>query len=171
MTVAFAESSPFTGNDSFGEGKSDDAEEIRQAQKVALWHVRSVRALPPYLTVLSPKALVDVDARWSNTCEAMFEFLAAYYPNDLLRMISSDVLSTAGMTFAAEMAGQISSSEAVRSALVPLLGHGSPLVREGAIYGLRDHIDSHVAERLSALARNDPSPAIRQAASDILEEA
>ena len=53
---------------------------------------------------------------------------------------------------------------------MPLLEHTNPLVREGAIYGLRDHSDNKVVERLKKMVREDPSPAIRQSASDTLGE-
>jgi HEAT repeat protein len=170
MTATLARISPFTMSDSFGEGRSDEAEEIRQAQKRAFLEVQSRRALPPYLTLLSPEALIQVDARWSDACEAMFEFLAAYYAQDLLKLVSANVLAPSTMTFAAEIAGTIANGQAVRAALTPLLDHESPLVREGAIYGLRDHADETVEKKLASMAQDDPSPAIRRAAGDTLDD-
>lgn len=170
MTAALARISPFTLNDYFGEGASDEAAEIRRAQGKAFLEFQHGRALPPHLTALSPEARVIVDARWSDVCEAMFEFLVEHYPCEILKLVSSTVLSPAALTFAAEAAGRTSNSQAVRTTLMPLLDHESPLVREGAIYGLRDHADDIVVKKLNGLAQSDPSAAIRQAASDTLAD-
>jgi len=170
MTVASAQITPFVLSDHFGAGSSDDAKTIREAQGNAFLDLQRGRALPPYLTLLSPEARVAVDARWSDVSEAMFEFLAANYPSELLKLIAGDVLSPPAMTFAAEIAGRTSLGHAVRTVLLPLLDNSSPLVREGAIYGLRQHADATVVGKLRILAANDPSPAIRQAASDTLDD-
>jgi len=74
------------------------------------------------------------------------------------------------LTFAAEIAGRIPDDGAVRAVLTPLLEHASALVREGAIYGLRGHFDDAATKKLRELAQADPSPAIRQSASDTLGE-
>jgi HEAT repeat protein len=170
MTVASAHITPFVLSDHFGAGSSDDAKKIREAQGNAFLDLQRGRALPPYMALLSPEARVAVDARWSEVSEAMFEFLAANYPSDLLKLISGNVLSPPAMTFAAEIAGRISLGQTVRTALLPLLDHSSPLVREGAIYGLRQHADATVVAKLRTIAMNDPSPAIRKAASDTLDD-
>lgn len=170
MTAALAPIFPFTLSDYFGEGASDEAAEIRQAHGKAFLDVQRGRALPPYLMALSPEARVIVDARWSDVCEAMFEFLAGQYPGEILKLVSSTVLSPAALTFAAEVAGRTSNSQAVCTTLMPLLDHESPLVREGAIYGLRNHADDIVVKKLKVLAQSDPSAAIRQVASDTLAD-
>ena len=72
------------------------------------------------------------------------------------------------LTFAAEAAGMLSDSEAVRSALMPLLGHSISLVREGAIYGLARHLNDSVMVALRELAQSDPSPGVREAAKEVL---
>lgn len=170
MTVASAQMGPFLLGDHLGQGKSIEAKTIREAQGNAFLELQRGRALPPYMTLLSPQARVAVDMQWSDVCEAMFQFLAANYPSELLKLVSGGVLAPPALTFAAEVAGHTSSSAAVRAALLPLLEHKSPLVREGAIYGLRDHADASVEEKLRALTKGDPSPAIRQAASDTLDD-
>jgi HEAT repeat protein len=170
MTAALALISPFMVSDLFGRGTSDEAETVRQAQGRAFLDVHRGRALPPHLTALSPEARVAVDARWPDVCEAMFEFLAEHYPAEMLRLVSSTALTPPALTFAAELAGRIDDSQAVRTTLTPLLEHESPLVREGAIYGLRDHVDDIIVKRLTNLATTDPSPAIRQAARDTLDD-
>jgi len=170
VTVASAQITPFVLSDHFGAGRSDEAKAIREAQGNAFLELQRGRALPPYLALLSPEARVAVDARWSEVSEAMFEFLAVNYPNDLLKLVSGNVLSPPAMTFAAEIAGGTLLGPEVRMALLPLLDHVSPLVREGAIYGLRQHADKTVLEKLRSLAVNDSSPAIRQAARDTLDD-
>lgn len=58
--------------------------------------------------------------------------------------------------------------------VVKHLGHESPIVREGAIYGLasilsaRDALETGSAT-LYSLAAHDPSPAVRECASEALQ--
>ena len=170
MTVASAQTTPFTLSDTFGAGESEEAVRIRQTQWQTFLDSRRGRALPPHLTVLSPAARVEIDARWGgDICEAMFEYLSSRFPKELLKLVSSTVLPPPALTFAAEIAGRTLSSEAVRAVLVPLLNHENALVREGAIYGLREHADDSVIEKLRGLAARDLSPGVRQAASDTLD--
>lgn len=168
MTTVSAHITPFSFGDQNGVG--DEATEIRDAHCKALLDFQRGRALPPFLTKLSPEARVAVDARWSDLCEAMFEFLAEHFPTDLTTLVSSDALAPSALTFAAEMVGRSGNSRAVRAALLPLLKHDSALVREGAIYGLRGHADAATVKKLRALAEHDASPAIRKAASDTLDD-
>lgn len=83
-----------------------------------------------WLDVLSTEARAAV-AAWAEPCEAVFEVIAAKHPKDLLRLCSAGVLRPGDLTFAAEVAGTIADSAAVRAALMPLLYHASPMVREG----------------------------------------
>lgn len=103
--------------------------------------------------------------------EATLEQLAASAPHELLRLIASATLDPADLTFAAEAAGRIGAgdAEAVRAALLPLLGHASSVVREGAIYGLVLHMDPTVRLRLVEVAARDASPAVRSVAAETLE--
>ena len=73
------------------------------------------------------------------------------------------------LTFAAEIAGQCQDSAKVRAALWPLLFHTSRLVREGAIYGISNHRDSEINERLRSIASSDESPGVRSAAKEALD--
>lgn len=161
---------PFALNDIFGAGRSDEARTIRDVQERAFLDLQRGRALPPHLALLSPEARVAVGARWTDVCEALFEYLAANFPGDLLNLVTSGILAPPATTFAAEIAGRLSNSEAVRTALLPLLDHERALVREGAVYGLREHADSAVVARLRWLAEHDASPGVRQAAHDTLDE-
>ena len=100
--------------------------------------------------------------------EALFERLAKEDPARLLRMLKSD-LSPGHLTHAAEIAGRELPSEQVVATLLELLRHGSPLVREGAIYGLAAHRSKAVDAELKSLFERDASPGVRAAAESILE--
>jgi HEAT repeat protein len=103
-------------------------------------------------------------------CEAAFEFLADNHPSELLGLIVSNRLGPTDLTFAAEIAGKLSDSEAVRRTLLPLLMHDDAVVREGAVYGLALHADETVRAALIRHSASDPSPAVRQAATDALAD-
>ena len=100
-------------------------------------------------------------------CEALFERLAATDPSRLLAMLPD--LEPPDMTFAAEVAGRIGDSDAVRRAVLPLLEHPMPYVREGAIYGLSSHMDETTRSLIARLAVDDPSPGVRLAAEGAIE--
>ncbi|EYF00653.1 HEAT repeat domain-containing protein [Chondromyces apiculatus] len=126
--------------------------------------------VPPPLDVLQAPIAQFVSRRWKEPCEAMFEFLAVQHPASLLRLIEQGKLDAADLTFAAELAGRLKHSEAVRRTLLPLLAHPRAVVREGAIYGLSNHLDEASRERLAELVEKDQSPAVRAAAADALDE-
>ncbi len=126
------------------------------------------RAFPPPFDELRPEAAADLADRWSEPCEAAFEFLAENYPPELLRLIASNRLRATDLTFAAEIAGRLSDSAAVRRTLLPLLSHDDAVVREGAIYGLAPHAEETVRSALARLSASDPSAAIRLAATETL---
>jgi hypothetical protein len=171
MSVANVAATPFTLSDSCGKGLGIEARRLRDNQVSAVLDTRRARAWPPHLSILSPDARIAVDMKWgADLCENMFGHLAAYFPRDLLRLVGSQLLPPPILTFATEISGTIDDSEAVRSALLPLLDHPHALVREGAVYGLREHIDSSVLLRLKSIAECDTSPGVRQAASDTLDE-
>ena len=120
------------------------------------------------LNELDPAVLMEVLTRWEHPCEAMFEYLAEHHPSQLLALLRSPRLSPADLTFAAEIAGRIPSSAAVREALLPLLDHPKAVVREGAVYGLGKHLDDPVRQRLARLAEDDQSAAVRCAAAETI---
>lgn len=130
-----------------------------------------VRPLPPGLEGLPVEAAQVVADRWSKPCEAAFEYLASRHPESLLAWIDSGLLSPTDLTFAAEYAGRIEAPLRVRACLLPLLGHPEAFVREGVIYGLTRHVDDSVRVRLRDLAKTDPSPSVRDAATEALETA
>lgn len=100
-----------------------------------------------------------------------FKDLADTNPSRLLELLGTGFLAVEDLTFAAEAAGRISDVEAAVKALLPLLEHQSPLVREGTIYGLSRHVGRDwVRMRLEFVAKNDPSPGVREAAKETLED-
>ena len=78
-------------------------------------------------------------------------------------------LEPADLTFAAEDLGRGEDHHMIRRALMPLLDHASAVVREGAIYGLTRHLTPEVCARLRDMAATDPSPGVRDAATEALE--
>ncbi|HXV60167.1 MAG TPA: HEAT repeat domain-containing protein [Vicinamibacteria bacterium] len=108
-----------------------------------------------------------------HVSELTLEALALEEPDEFLQLIASNKLGTADLTFAAEIAGSITNSVDVVPVLVRLLENPSPLVREGAVYGLSEHLSwSEQARR--ALRRHltpeqEPSRGVRQAAKEALK--
>lgn len=106
-----------------------------------------------------------------SPCEETFQRLAIEDPQGLIRLIGEGTLEVTDLTFAAEIAGDIPDSNLVRPILLRLLGHSSPLVREGAVYGLRHHLNQETYDRLTQLMKSDPSPGVREAAAEAIENA
>lgn len=79
----------------------------------------------------------DLTARWAKPCRAVFELLAERSPRDLVALVKSGTLRPVDLTFAAETLGATREPEApgVLKELV-LSAHASPVVKEGALYGL-----------------------------------
>lgn len=89
---------------------------------------------------------------------------------ELASLISSGTMEPHDLTFAVEELGKIAYDDPalVRLTLTPLLSHESPLVREGALYGLDGHLDAELWCRVEALAFDDPSKGVREAAVELL---
>jgi hypothetical protein len=101
--------------------------------------------------------------------DSRFKDLAHNNPQALYELLGSGRLSSVDLTFAAEAAGElIVLGERVRDILVALLHHSDAVVREGVLYGLSMGSIGQHRERIAKLAESDPSPGVRQAASDIL---
>ncbi|MCK6588581.1 MAG: HEAT repeat domain-containing protein [Polyangiaceae bacterium] len=111
-----------------------------------------------------------VKPTWSGPCEEMFEYLAEHDPYALIELIKGGTLRPGHLTYAAEAAGTITDRDLVVPVLVSLLAHSSPLVREGAVYGLAQHTDPSVSAALRDVAANDPVSGVREAAESVLEE-
>jgi hypothetical protein len=83
--------------------------------------------------------------------EVMFERLVTEDPARLVALLGSHVLGPALLTFAAEIAGKGLAFDVVGAALLALLQHERPIVREGAA-------------ALAKVAADDPSPGVRASA-------
>jgi hypothetical protein len=114
------------------------------------------------------KSISKKIAKWKKPCEDMFEFLADSYPESLAKIIEEESLPAEDLTFAAEYMGKCTDINLVKKVLFPLLSHEDAVVREGAIYGLTNHLDSVVKFKLFNISKNDKSKAVREAASNII---
>jgi HEAT repeat protein len=90
-------------------------------------------------------------------------------PERLVRWICSGALRPGYLTLAAEALGE-SIHEAVVPGLLKLLEHETPMVREGAIFGLQKHPRKEAIGRLRELSQSDPSKGVRVAAQNALED-
>ena len=97
-----------------------------------------------------------------------YEVLAKRNPDALLELIERHVLEPPELTFAAEAAGGIEGGRCV-AVLMQLLEHSSPVVREGAIYGLSNHLSEAVSTKLRQLSQSDISAGVREAARETLD--
>jgi hypothetical protein len=101
----------------------------------------------------------------------MFRELAMTAPAELAALVRQGVVRDTRLTYAAEILGRdVNDATIVVRALLPLLKHPSPLVREGAILGLSYHLTDEVREALSRVVQQDPSPGVRTAAQDTLAD-
>jgi hypothetical protein len=119
---------------------------------------------------LSSSSFGNISREWDSPCEAMFEYLAQTAPLELIRLASG--LRPSQLTFAAEWLGR-SGDPRARLVLLGLLRHVSPLVREGAIYGLEALGGEALAaarQQLAELTLPDvePSPGVLAAAREAL---
>jgi len=121
----------------------------------------------PVVVPATPRPPVSYPV-WPTANAEVFRDLAETQPMFLLAWIVSGDLAPADLTFAAEVAGSISNSALVRHALVPLLEHESSLVREGAVYGLAEHLDKRVRSALSSRLAKEKSPGVRAAIEEAL---
>jgi len=105
-------------------------------------------------------------------CQDVFETLARSSPDELIDMIRESNAPDSRLTFAAEILGRDVNTPAAADALLAILrGHRSPLVREGAVIGLAHHLERlGIRPALLAAAENDPSPGVKRAAREALEQ-
>jgi hypothetical protein len=116
------------------------------------------------------KSIAKKISKWSEPCEDMFEYLAESYPESLAKIIEEESLPVKNLTFAAEYMGNCNDINLVKRVLFPLLNHEDALVREGAVYGLTNHLDSVVKFKLFNISKKDQSKAVREAASNIIRK-
>ncbi len=128
------------------------------------------RPLPPAYELLGSELGCSLRQRWPSPCEAMFEHLAGANPNALAKLVSSDALHHTDLTFAAEALGQIQDAQFARSLLMQLLDHPKPVVREGALQGLRHVLDAESMQRIKGVSKDDPNATIRRIALEICND-
>jgi hypothetical protein len=150
--------------------QGEDAWQVAQIHQRLKEARQASRPVAPPFDVLDRELAADVFEKWPKPCEAAFEYLAGRAPGGLLSLIRSGRLDVADLTFAAEIAGRIADSIAVRAVLAPLLTHAEPVVREGALYGLTRHVDSGLRASIEDMALHDASEAVRTVARDVLDE-
>ena len=103
--------------------------------------------------------------------ESLFERWAINEPTRLLEAMQSGELRPTLLTYAAEIAGKRLGSSTVVAILLSLLTHDAAIVREGAVYGLSYHTTfMEVVDVLRRVATEDPSPGVRSAASDVIQD-
>lgn len=117
------------------------------------------------------------DNEWPEPCICSFQAMSRKSPERLIEWMK--ILPPHHLTFAAEAIGSLASrsSELVASALLELLQHEDRTVREGAICGLNNIVLSlepveadKVRSEVGIVASDDPSPAVRFAAMDCLDD-
>jgi hypothetical protein len=102
--------------------------------------------------------------------EALFRKQAISNPEALVATLRSPHVEPSILTYAAEVAGQLLAGDEVVEALVALLDHRAPVVREGAALGLASHARHPRARtRLGEVADHDSSAAVRATAAAALE--
>ena len=101
---------------------------------------------------------------WPAPSEHAFDEIGEQDPERLKAWVLSGELGPADLSFAAEALGKHGGRDSVPT-LLSLLDDPSPLVREGAVYGLGFNLGQpKVSERLRTLVEHDESPGVREAA-------
>lgn len=105
-------------------------------------------------------------------CEDTFKKLAGEDPKQLLEWMASGELQPPDLAFAAEIAGQVLCTDDVIQTLLLLLQHKSAPVREGAIYGINNHLTNSVAaiSAIYKMSMEDESIGVREAAAEVIQE-
>ena len=105
--------------------------------------------------------------------EDQMEELASKYTPLFIDFLTEDRFTPPYLTFAAEIAGRAVRGQEIVSILGRLIEHESALVREGAVYGSRYHINDSPEMRERVKRHTDPSiehsPGVRSAARAALK--
>lgn len=96
-------------------------------------------------------------------------------PKELARIITSPNANTQMLTCGAELLGEVTDERIALPAFRQLLKHVHALVREGALTGLSSFYMSRkpprdILDRLTTMAKNDPSPNLRDYATSLLKD-
>jgi len=102
--------------------------------------------------------------------EGNFRHLARTAPERLAALVRSGNLRNSQLTFAAEAVGSMANTALADALLEPLVTHASALVREGVVYGLARLATERAMNLLRQMAERDPTPCVRRAASESLED-
>ncbi len=153
-----------------------------QAQPQATHEFYSVQIVPmpkPLrvggLTILTePPAEQGSSSSWDRVqkTELLTQFdmrrMAASSGRLLIAHVESGLMRPAQLAFAAELLGDLPSRAHAERSLLEVLRHESSLVRERAVYGLAKLNTSTARETLRRLSALDPSPGVREAATEAL---
>ena len=99
-----------------------------------------------------------------------YTFLAQNYPDDLMNLIESGVLENYTLTFALEIAGYIKDSNKIAKVLCSFLNHKSLIVREGALLGLTNTVNSEAINDLKIFYQKETCKELKDLAKDIIDE-
>lgn len=91
----------------------------------------------------------------------------------MVNLLFNRNVRSACLTFAAEIAGKRwPNDQRVYVALAHLLTHESPVVREGALYGLAHFkMDAGMMHSLNEIAQHDVSKTLREIAAELVADA
>jgi hypothetical protein len=103
-------------------------------------------------------------------CIDEFEWLARNNPGELLRLTLGELTRDPVLLSQAAEAMALGHQSLFLSALLKLLDHSRPFVRESALVGLAPFLSGslHARDRVRAIAEFDSSPGVREAAADVL---
>lgn len=101
--------------------------------------------------------------------------LAQNNPKELARIITSPNADTRMLASGAELLGEISDERIALPALRQLIKHVHALVREGAMTGVSSFYlgkkpPRDILDRLTMMAKSDPSPNLRDYAESLLKD-
>ena len=99
-----------------------------------------------------------------------FEKMATTNPRRLIEILTNAVLEPYVLSFAVDASGLLPSTETLSAALLQLLSHRSPIVREAAIHAVADHPSPRAISVLRELAKADENEDVRHAARDVVSE-
>lgn len=88
----------------------------------------------------------------------------------LIAHVNTGAMRPAQLAFAAEVLGATSDRAAAEQTIRSLLTHPSSIVREGAVYGLAEIGSATSRDLLRRIAEQDPSPGVREAATESLDD-
>lgn len=114
---------------------------------------------------------IEITADWRGPS---FKTLAIDDPMTLIALVAKEHLAEHDLTFAAEALGSLADVSTAMKLLTGLARHSSAVVREGAVYGLSRHLSNSTAVSaariaLVRLSKDDPSPGVREAATEALD--